>query len=72
MAAVKMRHFVLVEPFRKADVSIFEDTPLGLRNAETLYRRFQQEGKRVKFVTQTGTVTDLKGTLAVLKSELLK
>lgn len=62
-----MRHFVLVEPFRKCDVSIFPDTLQGIQAADALCLRFQREGKRIAFVTQSGSLNDLKSTLDNLR-----
>lgn len=61
-----LRHFVLVEPFRKSDVSIFTDEGKAIRffNAE------QAAGKRVKLVSGTGTVSDLRSVLAALRKEM--
>ena len=69
MATSRIRHFVLVEPFRKADVSIFPDTPRGRDQADRLTAQYRNQGKRVTFVSSTGTVNDLGGTLAAAKAD---
>ncbi len=67
--ATVMRHFVLVEPFRKVDVSIFPDNADGTKAADLLAAAFRNQGKKVKVITQTGTLHDLKGTLKALQDE---
>lgn len=59
----KIRHFVLVEPFRKADVSIFDNEAAAIG----FYEQQQAAGKHVLFISATGTVNDLKGVLESLR-----
>lgn len=66
MAESAWRHFVLVEPFRTADVSIFTEEGRAI----AYYEERKAAGKRVHFVSHTGTVNDLKGTLQRLRTEI--
>lgn len=60
-----MRHCVLYEPFRGFDFMIFSDRQLVA--AQEFLIDLERRGKRARFMTTTGTVTDVRVELSKLR-----
>jgi sarcosine oxidase gamma subunit len=67
---VNFRHFVLVEPFGPNDFTIFAER--DERKAHDLDRAYRETGKRTRFVTSSGTVTDLRLSLKQARAAMIE